>query len=31
METQEVRKTLSEVKTLNHDKPETERNYYFYC
>ena len=31
METQEVRKTLSKVKTLNSDKPETERNYYFNC
>lgn len=30
METQEIKRTLSKIKT-NHDKPETERNYYFYC
>lgn len=31
METQEVRRTLSRVKTPNSDKPEAEQNHYFNC
>jgi hypothetical protein len=31
METQEVRRTVSKIKTLGSNKPEPERNFYFYC
>ena len=26
-----TKKTISKVWILNHNKPESERNYYFYC